>query len=381
MKKKLTVIKRLTFIFTLGILVYSCSGITKATDIFTKPTAKELYLRELDSPQMAELWEEQARLALLDSVTVQLPYAETGIFQPGTLPIYSYELPLNPGEKIQVEVEKDSAQSRVFIDLFQQKRDSVVSYEHLASAEYQSNQLQQEISSPGIYKIVVQPEINSNTAFHIKIESSPVYHFPVASKGNEAIQSFWGATRDGGRRSHEGIDIFAPKGTPVVATTKGRVSRTGNRGLGGKQVWLRDSERGLSLYYAHLDSIIATPGMKVSPGDTLGLVGNTGNARTTPPHLHFGIYKGYSGAINPLPYVYQPKPLSSREATPEELSGQIFVSTATANLRKGPSTKFPVIRQIASRDTLMVMGKTETWYHIRKQEGAAFIHESLVEAL
>lgn len=58
---------------------------------------------------------------------------------------------------------------------------------------------------------------------------------------------------------------------------------------GGKVVWMRDEARGMSLYYAHLDSQHVAAGAYVRPGDTLGFVGKTGNARTTPPHLHFGI--------------------------------------------------------------------------------------------
>ena len=70
---------------------------------------------------------------------------------------------------------------------------------------------------------------------------------------------------------------------------------------GEKTVWLRDGERGLSYYYAHLDSQLVRAGEYVERGDTVGLVGNTGNARTTPPHLHFGIYA--NGARDPYPYL------------------------------------------------------------------------------
>ena len=381
MKKKLPYLQQFTFAFLLLILAASCSGINRAADIFVKPTAKEIYLRDLQSPQLQELWEEQAELALQDSVLISLPYTEKGKFLPKTFPVYSYELALNAGEKLLVEVETDSLETLVFLDLYKQKIDSLVTYEHLLSAEHQSSSLEEEISSPGIYRIVVQPEIEAHTPFHLRIQALPIYEFPVSSEGNSAIQSFWGAERDGGRRSHEGIDIFAPKGTPVVATTEARVSRTGNRGLGGKQVWLRDSERGLSLYYAHLDSIIATPGMRVSPGDTLGLVGNTGNSRTTPPHLHFGIYKGFSGAVNPLPYVYQKEIIEPAEVPSEILTDKVFITTGTANLRRGPSTKYPVLSQIQARDTLRVMGKAEAWYHIRNRNKSSFIHESLVKSL
>src|SRR5690606_11205988 len=127
---------------------------------------------------------------------------------------------------------------------------------------------------------------------------------PVAHAAKQHIGSFFGDARDGGGRQHEGIDIFAARHTPVVAAADGRVHRVGTSRLGGKVVWLRLDSQPVSLYYAHLDSQIATAGQTVKTGDTLGLMGNTGNARTTPPHLHFGIY-GATGAIDPLPFVQE----------------------------------------------------------------------------
>jgi murein DD-endopeptidase MepM/ murein hydrolase activator NlpD len=268
----------------------------------------------------------------------------------------------------------------IFLDLFELQNDSLNSYEHLVSSKFQQAGLKKEITAPGVYKLLIQPEIAANTPFRLKIFKEPVYHFPVASKGNSSVQSFWGADRDAGRRRHEGIDIFAKRGTPVVAATAGRVSSTGNKGLGGKQVWLRDRERGNSLYYAHLDSIIATPGMKVEPGDTLGLVGNTGNARTTAPHLHFGIYKSYRGAQNPLPYVYLTEKPEEVDLSPVPDSGFI-VSKATANLRKGPSTKFEIGAKIKPQDTLRLLGETDDWYHARLENENFFIHKSLASPL
>ncbi|RYG52058.1 MAG: M23 family metallopeptidase, partial [Chitinophagaceae bacterium] len=92
----------------------------------------------------------------------------------------------------------------------------------------------------GLYKLIIQPGPGSSaTPFFLSLQKKPLFQFPVAGKGNAAIQSFWGQVRDGGARSHEGIDIFAPKGTPVVAVTDGTVTDAGERGIGGKQVWLR----------------------------------------------------------------------------------------------------------------------------------------------
>ena len=101
---------------------------------------------------------------------------------------------------------------------------------------------------------------------------------------------------------HEGTDIFAPAGTPLLAVERGVVSRMGNEVLGGTILWLK-GESGTSYYYAHLSAFAPgiTPGMVVESGTVLGFVGNTGNARTTPPHLHFEIHPGGGAPINPYP--------------------------------------------------------------------------------
>ena len=361
------------------LLLGSCSRMNKAKDLFVKPTAREKYERDFTGdPAAFAAWKKAFENAIFESVAVSLPYSEAGKFSASSQDIYSYNVALNPGERLRVDLEQDSLNSLVFLDLYRQEKDSVVTYEHLTSAEIEETQLEFEPELPGIYKLLIQPELAATSAFSLMIYKEPVYTFPVAEKGNTAVQSFWGAARDGGRRNHEGIDIFAPRGTAVVAATEGRVSSTGNKGLGGKQVWLRDSKRGNSLYYAHLDSIIARPGMRVSPGDTLGLVGNTGNARTTPPHLHFGIYKGYRGAQDPLPYVY-------RSPAPEKVSSGNFagslLATGTANLRKGPSTKAKIASRVKRNDTLQFLGETKDWYHARLKDENFFIHRSLASPL
>jgi peptidoglycan LD-endopeptidase LytH len=100
----------------------------------------------------------------------------------------------------------------------------------------------------------------------------------------------WGAARGGGR-AHEGIDIFAPRDTPVHSTTRGIVTRVGTNQLGGQVVFVLGP--GLeSHYYAHLDRFAdIKPGDVLQAGDVVGYVGRTGNARTTPFHLHYGIYR------------------------------------------------------------------------------------------
>lgn len=369
----------LTIIFLAG-----CSQLNKATDLITNPTAKERYKRDFKvSDELFRIWEDQIALALSDSVKIETPFLQAGHFKPRSFPVYSYDLDLKTGEKLDILVETDSISQLVFIELFQLQNDSLGTYKNISRSDFNRKTLGYEVETTGTYKVVIQPEIEASTPFRIKMSTQPVYRFPVAGAKNTSIQSFWGANREGGRRSHEGIDIFASRGTPVVAVTDGYITRTGDRGLGGKQVWLRDQKRNQSLYYAHLDSIAVEGRRTVKVGDTIGFVGNTGNARTTPPHLHFGIYKGYRGAIDPLHFVFQ------FDEPNFELPGRIpetlnYITTGIANLRDLPATtrNSGIIGSLKTRDTITVLGKANDWYHIRTMERqAAFIHESLIAPL
>ena len=123
---------------------------------------------------------------------------------------------------------------------------------------------------------------------------------PVRGVNVAEVADTWGAERSGDRR-HEGVDIFATRGTAVTSTTRGVVGAVREGGLGGRQVWVRGP--GLeNHYYAHLDGWAEhlSQGDVVLPGDVLGFVGDSGNARGTPTHLHYGIY-GDDGALDPMP--------------------------------------------------------------------------------
>lgn len=112
------------------------------------------------------------------------------------------------------------------------------------------------------------------------------------------ISDTWGAARSEGR-THEGVDVFAERGAPLFSATDGYVIRTGVGDLGGNFVFVVGAG-GIRYYYAHLDSIARgiERGTHVTTDTVLGFVGNTGNAETTPPHLHLGMY-GPNGAENP----------------------------------------------------------------------------------
>lgn len=123
---------------------------------------------------------------------------------------------------------------------------------------------------------------------------------PLEDVRKKQIADTWQAARGAGRK-HEGQDIFAPRGTPILSATSGYIYNIGENNLGGQTVSVI-SKGGRVYYYAHLDSYAS--GIKIGDHVTtrtvLGYVGATGNAQGTPPHLHFGVYTS-SGAINPLP--------------------------------------------------------------------------------
>jgi peptidoglycan LD-endopeptidase LytH len=124
---------------------------------------------------------------------------------------------------------------------------------------------------------------------------------PVAGVRARDLRNTWGDPRDGGKRRHRGIDIFAPRGTEVVSVTDGIVSFKGTQPKGGLCVWVVDDISGYSFYYAHLDAFARIEeGQSVRRGEVLGYVGTTGNARNTPPHLHFSVVRN-DESINPYP--------------------------------------------------------------------------------
>jgi murein DD-endopeptidase MepM/ murein hydrolase activator NlpD len=132
------------------------------------------------------------------------------------------------------------------------------------------------------------------------------YVFPVY--GPASFTDTFRAARAGGW--HHGEDIFAPLGAPILAVADGTVFSVGWNTVGGYRLWLRDRQ-GNQFYYAHLSaySPLAVNGNEVKAGDVIAFNGNTGDAQTTPYHLHFEIHPvgllplGYDGVVNAFPYL------------------------------------------------------------------------------
>ena len=128
------------------------------------------------------------------------------------------------------------------------------------------------------------------------------YVFPVV--GYTWYSDTFGADREGGKRQHQGTDLFAGEGTPLISASNGRVERLGWNRLGGERVGVRGDD-GNYYYYAHLAQIspALVLGKKIKKGDPIGTMGHTGDAITTPDHLHFGIELANGQWINPYPFL------------------------------------------------------------------------------
>lgn len=286
--------------------IFSCEE-EKVPEPFYPRNDHEAYQKALEQANLLETalgkdWKNLAKGALNNPETIDLPYEEAFYVDDRSAYALGYHFNVKRGQKIQVSVEDIAADSiDLFVDLFRVEEST---FTHIASADKETKTLGFEPKRDAEYVLRFQTELLRGGTFKITFESVPSLVFPVAGKTHKSIGSIWGDVRDGGKRSHEGVDIFAPRGTPVIAPVDGIVRSAEERGIGGKVVWLSDNEHSQSLYFAHLNDWNVKRGDRVKTGDTLGFVGNTGNARTTPPHLHFGIYS--RGAMNPINHL---KPL------------------------------------------------------------------------
>ena len=301
--------------FTILIILFSLCSCKddKIPELFQPSYAHEGYIYGLGQANLlhTELGRQfvaAADAALSDPVEVKTPYQEYFYLHPEIPKAFGYRFSARRGEKVNIQIDANGQDSALlFIDLYRFAEEQYPNQlEHIASADKASLTLGFEPRSDGRYLLRVQGELLHGGQYAISIINKASFDFPVVGKDRRAIGSFFGDPRDGGRRRHHGIDIFAPRHTPIISPSDGIVRFAGQKGLGGRVVWLRDQSKSRTIYFAHLQSIFVETGDLIEKGDTVGTVGNTGNARTTPPHLHFGIYQ--RGPIDPLYFVANQKP-------------------------------------------------------------------------
>ncbi len=255
-----------------------------------------LRLRQLDRTPTGSAWLAAADRAVREPLPAAAPFVRAGTFDTGSGAAAAWLFPVRRGQRVSVVA--TATVGRLFVDVFRARNDTL-----LASAPGGDAQVVYDATADEELIVRVQPELQQVGAYRVVQQSRASMTFPIHGLGGRAVQSGFGSARDAGRRQHQGVDIFAPRGTPVVAATDGWIGNSRSNRLGGNVVWVWSPLRGVSTYYAHLDRQAVMPGERVNAGDLVGWVGNTGNARTTPPHLHFGVYLGAGGAVDPLPFI------------------------------------------------------------------------------
>ncbi|MFO7780399.1 MAG: M23 family metallopeptidase [Spirochaetia bacterium] len=260
---------------------------------------------DIESTEMGEAWIAAERSAMERPAALDPPAAEVVFLDPREPGAVGYRFPVSRGRRVEIHI--DAEHERYFADVFRVPEAEDAEPELVASSPRGEGLIAFEARSNEYYLLRLQPELLRGGRFEVRVTTGAALAFPVEEASAADIWSFFGDDRDGGRRIHHGVDIFAPRGTPVLATGDATVTRVGRRDRGGNVIVLRDEDRGIMLYYAHLEEQLVRRGQEVKAGDVIGTVGNTGNARTTPPHLHIGIYQGgWRRPVDPWAYFIDP---------------------------------------------------------------------------
>lgn len=374
----------------LAVLLGGCSGAASIGEVFSEPPAWESYANSLEEVGLAESalgreWIAAAERALSQAPSVETPYREVGYFAPEEPRSLGYGLYLRRGHRLVVDVEMQSVEpGRVFLDLFRMppEAESLAPPERVAASAADSTRLDVEIREDGDYILRMQPELLHGGRYEVTLRRNPTLAFPVEGAENSDIGSGWGDPRDAGSRSHEGVDIFAPRGTPVLAVEDGRVRRVGTNRLGGNTIWITGGE-GRSFYYAHLDRQSVRSGDQIMTGDTLGWVGNTGNAARTPPHLHFGVrVRGGAGWVDPYPYIARTDAEPAPLAIETSWLGERIRTSGEVNLRSGPGVNTDAQRMLPRSTVGRAVAGTADWYRVELPDRTTgFVWAPLVDGL
>lgn len=261
--------------------------------------AFSLRLRGLASTPDGRAWLHDAEATLENPPLVRAPFAATGDVGTREAGARAWRFHARRGQRLIAHAQFAAGES--FLDLIDLTTGLTV-----ASGRGAASPLTHDVGQDGDFALRLQPSFRAAGPFTLTQVVRASLGFPVQDVSSRAVQSVFGDNRDAGRRSHEGIDIFAPRGTPVVAASDGWILGSTTNRLGGNVVWQWSPAHGVTLYYAHLDRHAVSPGARVRAGEILGYVGNTGNARGTAPHLHFGVYARGEGAVDPYPFVVDP---------------------------------------------------------------------------
>ncbi len=324
-------------------------------------------------------WMNAARQSLVSPTDIALPFQEASYISPKTPDAFGYRFFVKQGLRIEVRITVHASDSlRFFADLFRQSGDSVPDWIHVATADEDSSLLMFEPRRDAYYILRLQPELLRGGRFDVMIREVPSLKFPVSGRNSRAILSFFGDPRDGGTREHHGVDIFAPRHTPVLAPVRAQVMRIGEGDIGGRYVWLYEPKRALYLYFAHLETQSANEGRWVNPGDTIGTVGNTGNARRTRPHLHFGIYS--RGPVDPWNFLAETDTVPGRILSDTLAINKLARLPESTVIFRGPDLRSQNIDTLETHTIMIITAATGRMYRVLLPDGSTgYLPEEKVE--
>ncbi|MES1953811.1 M23 family metallopeptidase [Salinisphaera hydrothermalis] len=279
---------------------------THAVLLIAGMSPRDVYVWRL---RLAGLYDTPIGLAWREAVAAARPTALDNrqqtrlIFRPETVRARVFETPLARGMALRWRLSRtDPDSGHLFASLqYSDDRQASADWHTVATLHADGRPHQYTARDNGHYRLVFQPELGVPIQARLAIVRGGSLPFPVVGGHEYDIGGGFGAPRDGGKRRHKGVDIFADRDTAVRAVVDGRVS-TGNGGLGGHYIFLSSGFIGPRFYYAHLDHFAVKSGMHVDAGQVIGYVGNSGNAAGGPTHLHFGVYVA-GGAIDPAPFI------------------------------------------------------------------------------
>lgn len=352
--------------------LWSCSKTEIVPQRFYPRNDHEAYQHSLKQANLlttalGQDWLKAAQKPFNNQIGIILPYQEAFVMTNLDPDAIGYRFDVRRGQRVVVNLDVIVTDStRLFIDLFRVIDDSLSQYHQVASAD-SSLSLSFEPRRDGAYILRVQPELLRGGDFSIEINNVPSLEFPVAGKDKRAIQSFFGDPRDGGRREHHGVDIFAKRHTPIIAPVEADVRWVGTRGLGGKVVWLYDRKSGNNLYFAHLENQLVSRYQNVYPGDTIGTVGNTGNARYTPPHLHFGIYR--NGPVDPYHFIVPEFKTPSKFIPDTTLLGKRIDLNQSFELKSAMNSWAQIIDTLTVTEEIEIVAVNHKYVRVETENG------------
>jgi murein DD-endopeptidase MepM/ murein hydrolase activator NlpD len=338
----------------------------------------------LTDSALARDWIEASRECLDRAVAVTTPFQETFYVDPTEAFAVVYRFEVKRGQRTEVEISLESEDTaRVFMDLFRTEGDSPQYWVKVASANESEYRLEVEPRVTFGYALRIQPELLRGGRFTVTIRNVPSLSIPVEGANFGDIGSWFGDSRDGGRRRHHGVDIFARRHTPVIAPADAVVRRVREGAVGGRTVWLRHTKSDFNMYFAHLQEQRVQANDTVKKGQIIGTVGNTGNARTTPPHLHFGIYYGLAGPVDPVDFLRKTNDNPDAVTAELQILGQ-WARTRDGRtfLRKAPTTRSERLSEVEPHTPMKVLAAAGDQYRVLLPDGiSGYVAPDRIEPL